>query len=150
MGRFTVAISFVVALFVCGCSSDEENSTDIAQTEAHCEAVASNWLALVDSGQHEESWDRAAEPIKQEITKDLVLCEDCGCVVAPADQIRWVAKKLGPLAFSNTSVWVFNLQAKSLSDRIQTLTPKKESEIQRSDRLKVLCPKCRRKVVLKS
>ncbi|MFH1848221.1 MAG: 4Fe-4S dicluster domain-containing protein [Candidatus Omnitrophota bacterium] len=88
--------------------------------------------------------------LRQDIEKELVLCEDCGCIVGPADQIRWVAKKLGPLAFSNTSVWVFNMRGKSLTDAVPEAPSKEESELQRSDRMKVLCPKCRRKVVVKS
>lgn len=88
---------------------------------------------------------------KQEITKELVLCEDCGCTIAPRDQILWVAKKLGPLAFSNTSIMVFNLKNKNLIVDIEkTPAVKKETTIERSDRLKVLCPKCRRQVVLAS
>jgi hydrogenase-4 component H len=87
----------------------------------------------------------------QEIKKDLVLCEDCGCVIAPRDQILWVAKKLGPLAFSNTSIMVFSLKNKNLVLDIENIPPSKEEvTAQRSDRLRVLCPKCRRRVVLAS
>ena len=91
------------------------------------------------------------EDFKQEITKELVLCEDCGCIIAPRDQILWVAKKLGPLAFSNTSVMVFDLKNKSLVvDTEKTPTSKEDTSVERSGRLKVLCPKCRRKVILAS
>lgn len=91
------------------------------------------------------------DSLKQEITKDLVACEGCGCIIAPSDQILWVAKKLGPLAFSNTSIVVFNLKDKNLVVDIENTPSSKETEsLERSDRLKVLCPKCRRKVVLAS
>lgn len=83
------------------------------------------------------------------VEKELVLCECCGEVIAPKDQITWVAKRLGPLTFSNASLMLFYLKQMSLSnsDPMPTL---KESPLYRADRIRILCPKCRRAAILKS
>jgi len=89
------------------------------------------------------------QEVKEEIEKDLVLCQDCGEIIAPYEQIIWVAKKLGPLAFSNPSLMLLQLQNKKLSSAEKESKSEKE-EFLRADRIKVLCPRCRRKAVIKS
>jgi hydrogenase-4 component H len=89
------------------------------------------------------------EDLKQVIEKELVLCECCGEPIAPHDQILWVAKRLGPLTFSNASLMLFYLRNLDLALR-EEATPQKEAELQRADRVKLLCPKCRREAVIKS
>lgn len=100
----------------------------------------------------------------QEIEKELLLCESCGEIIAPRDQISWVAQKLGPLTFSNASLmlcYLRNFPAVAGSRPIlnagrenlalgEILPSKEEAEFLRSDRIKVLCPRCRREAVLKS
>jgi len=87
--------------------------------------------------------------LNQEIEKELVMCECCGEVIVPKDQILWVAKKLGPLAYTNATVMHFYLQNLNLSLQ-EKLLLKNEQEVLRSDRIAILCPRCRRKVVIKS
>ncbi|OGX14757.1 MAG: hypothetical protein A2166_05580 [Omnitrophica WOR_2 bacterium RBG_13_41_10] len=89
------------------------------------------------------------EDLKQEIKKELLLCECCQEVIAPYDQILWVAKKLGPLCFSNTSLMVSYLKELTLTLE-EKPSPKEKCEFMRSDRIKILCPRCRREAVLKS
>ncbi|MFH1655652.1 MAG: 4Fe-4S dicluster domain-containing protein [Candidatus Omnitrophota bacterium] len=83
------------------------------------------------------------------VDKELVLCECCNEIIAPKDQIVWVAKRLGPLTFSNASLMLFYLKEMSLSnsDKMPAL---KEHSLNRADRIRVLCPKCRREAILKS
>jgi formate hydrogenlyase subunit 6/NADH:ubiquinone oxidoreductase subunit I len=96
---------------------------------------------------------------KQEIEKELVLCEICKAVIAPYEQMLWAAKKLGTLIYSNTSLIVAYLKKLNLSpaknDGVNHLinekpSPIEEREFIRSDRFKILCPECRREAVLKS
>jgi hypothetical protein len=61
----------------------------------------------------------------------------------------WVAKKLGPLCFSNGSLMLFYLRNLDLAAKDKSL-PKKETEFIRADRIKILCPRCRREAALKS
>ena len=89
------------------------------------------------------------EELRQEIEKELVLCNKCGEIIAPRDQILWVAKKLGPLTFSNASLMLFYLTNLDLALKEKVL-PKKNLEFLRSDRIKILCPRCKREAVLKS
>ena len=83
------------------------------------------------------------------VDKELVLCECCQEIIAPKDQITWVAKKLGPLTFSNASLMLFYLKELTLS-KSEKLPSLKEHSLYRADRIRVLCPKCRREAILKS
>jgi len=89
------------------------------------------------------------EALKQEIEKELVLCECCGEPIVPSDQFTWVTKRLGPLVFSNSSLLFFYLKTLSLALK-EGFSPKEEGEFLRPDRLKILCPRCRREAVIKS
>jgi len=85
--------------------------------------------------------------LRQRIEKEFAVCDCCGEKIAPYDQILWVAKRLGPLCFSNASLMLFYLRNLDLALKEEPL-PKEE--FTRSDRIKVLCPRCRREAVLKS
>lgn len=89
------------------------------------------------------------EDLKDTIEKELVLCDGCNEIIAPYDQILWVAKKLGPLSFSNASLMLFYLRNSNLALKEKVL-PKEDLEFLRSDRIKILCPRCKREAVLKS
>ncbi|MDP2940339.1 MAG: 4Fe-4S dicluster domain-containing protein [Candidatus Omnitrophota bacterium] len=88
------------------------------------------------------------DELAETIEKELVLCAGCLEIIAPADQIKWVAKKLGPLTFSNASLMLYYLAEKGLSYINSFLS--KETSASRKDRIKLLCPKCRRLAVIKS
>lgn len=88
--------------------------------------------------------------LKDQIEKELILCDGCGELIAPYDQILWVARKLGPLTFSNTSLMLFYLRKLTLALKEKPSTIKEEPKFIRSDRIKILCPRCRREAVLKS
>jgi hydrogenase-4 component H len=89
------------------------------------------------------------EDLKQIIEKEFFKCACCGENIAPRDQILWVAKRLGPLTFTNASLMLFYLRSLKLAPEEKTL-PKEEWEFLRSDRIKILCPRCRREAVIKS
>ncbi|MFC1804468.1 4Fe-4S binding protein [Candidatus Omnitrophota bacterium] len=88
------------------------------------------------------------EELKQSVEKKLLLCECCGEVIAPYEQIIWVAKRLGPLSFSNPSLMIAYLKDLELAKK--EASPSKETKKARSDRIKILCPRCRREAALKS
>jgi hydrogenase-4 component H len=90
-------------------------------------------LAVFDRSQAVES-----------VEKELVLCEGCGCVVGAKDHLAWVAKKLGPLAYSSPTAYLSALKELKLA----YLDVKKQENLTRQDRIKVLCPKCRREITL--
>lgn len=80
------------------------------------------------------------------IEKELVLCEDCGEVIAPKAQILWLIKKIGPLSSSNFTL-IYTSQkelqlAEDLSSQVTTFPS------HRADLYRVLCPKCRHQVLV--
>ena len=117
-----------------------------------------------------QEYDLATTDRKQlieEIEKELVLCEACGTIIGPSEQINWVAEKLGSLAYANPTLILFSLQKRSLAELMESIPKDKPIlrraplEIlpyplrsvpltERADRIKILCPKCRRETVLKS
>lgn len=92
--------------------------------------------------------------LKQVIEKEIAVCNCCQEIIAPFDQILWVAKKLGSLCFSNMSAILVYLKEISLALSIESgkekALSKQESEFGRSDRMNVLCPRCRRHAAIKS
>lgn len=82
------------------------------------------------------------EDFEETVEKELLLCEICGGVLAPVDQIRWLVRRLGPLAFTNPTIML--VAGRDLQIVEEGVRPEGE-EILRSDRLMIQCPKCRRK-----
>lgn len=113
-----------------------------------CQANCLTEKGIILSQEFDLATTEKREDLKQEIEKKLVLCEGCGEVIAPYEQILWVAKQLGPLSFSNASLMLFYL--KTLNLALKEKAPPKEEEFLRSDRIRILCPRCRREAVLKS
>jgi len=114
-----------------------------------CQANCPTEKGIILSSEFDLATIGKREDLKQEIKKELVLCECCGEVIAPYDQILWVAKRLGPLSFSNASLMLFYLRNLTLALE-EKPSPKDEREFLRSDRIKILCPRCRREAVIKS
>ncbi len=77
--------------------------------------------------------------------KELALCEVCGDVITAKAHLEWIAKKLGPAAFSNPTLFVSSLKGMGFAEDV--LQAAKEYVL-RSDRIKVLCAKCGRKITL--
>ena len=78
--------------------------------------------------------------------KELTLCEVCGAVVTTRAHLNWLAKRLGPLAFSNPTLFVASLKNMGFSEGV--LETVKDALFKRSDRIKVLCSKCRRSTTI--
>jgi hydrogenase-4 component H len=114
-----------------------------------CQANCPTEKGIMLSNEFDISTTEKREDLKQGIEKELVVCSCCGENIACRDQILWVARRLGPLTFSNASLMLFYLKNLDLAAK-DNLEPRKEEEFLRSDRIKVLCPKCRREAVVKS
>lgn len=83
----------------------------------------------------------SAEEFEERVEKELVLCEVCGGNLAPTDQLRWLVRRLGPLAFTNPTLMLMAGRDLSLVEK-----PVKSvgDGVQRADRMRIQCPKCRR------
>lgn len=80
----------------------------------------------------------------ENIEKELVICDLCGAIVTAKDHLRWLAKRLGTLAYGNPTLLLV-----SQHELIPVESGVKGEELRRPDILKVLCPKCRHEVMLK-
>lgn len=83
--------------------------------------------------------DRGAA--REHVEKELVLCEVCGDVIATRDHLLWIARRVGPAAYTNPTVMLTMLDALS---PCPGSAPGKGGAMRRADRLRVLCPRCRR------
>jgi len=77
--------------------------------------------------------------------KELARCEVCGDCIAAKAHLEWVARKLGPLAFSNPTLFISSLKDLGFAD--ETVRAARDYVL-RSDRIKVLCSKCRRSATI--
>ncbi|MGI9335451.1 MAG: 4Fe-4S dicluster domain-containing protein [Gammaproteobacteria bacterium] len=81
------------------------------------------------------------EDFEDRVEKELVLCEVCGEVIAPLDQLRRLASELGPLAFANPTLMMVAGRDVGI---VEPGVTSDDGALLRSDRLAVQCPKCRR------
>lgn len=82
------------------------------------------------------------EDFEERVTKTLALCGVCGEVIAPVDQLRWLADRLGPIAFANPTL--LGIVGRDLG--LGTGGPVGDrDDVTRGDRLAMQCPRCRRK-----
>ena len=82
---------------------------------------------------------------------DLVQCEKCNTIIGTRKHLLWLVKKLGPLAYGNfplilTAQKELNVaEAPSHPEKAPSETPGTTS---RSDMFRILCPKCRHRVMI--
>jgi len=77
--------------------------------------------------------------------KELALCEICGGIITTRAHLDWLAKRLGPLAFSNTNLFLSSLKDLGFVDEVSQIA---KEDLVRSDRIKIICAKCRRRVTI--
>jgi hydrogenase-4 component H len=82
---------------------------------------------------------------EENIEKELLLCEVCGSVIGCKDHIIWLAQELGELAYSNPTLYMTRLKQLGISDEEVKSAVNISS---RSDRMKIVCARCRRKTTL--
>ena len=78
--------------------------------------------------------------------KELALCEVCGDIITAKAHLEWLVKKLGPLAFSNPTLFVSSLKSMGFSEDV--LQAAGDASITRADRIKILCAKCKRRMTI--
>jgi hydrogenase-4 component H len=93
-------------------------------------------------------WDLAffdRKEATESIDKELQLCECCGEVIACKDHLKWIAEKLGELTFSSPTLYLSRLRSLGIVDDNIVSAMK---DYGRSDRVKILCSRCRRESTL--
>jgi hydrogenase-4 component H len=78
--------------------------------------------------------------------KELLLCECCGEVLAPVDQLRWLVRRLGPLAYANPTLMLVSQKELAVVD--EGVRPAEPEHAGRGGRVSLECPHCRRKTAL--
>ncbi len=111
------------------------------QCEAACIAnkegikLSNDWeLSFFDRKQAQET-----------IEKDLQLCEICGKPIACKDHLKWISQRLGELTYSNPTLYLSRLKKLGIIDENIVSAMKDRG---RSDRVKILCARCRRETTL--
>ncbi|MDD5496277.1 MAG: 4Fe-4S dicluster domain-containing protein [Candidatus Omnitrophica bacterium] len=131
-----------------------------------CSALCTTKEDMPPGIRHTTKFDLAGfdrkEMVSETDDKELALCEVCGDVVTARAHLEWLAKKLGPLAFSNPSLFISSLKNLGFSEDVfqavkDNLLARRQEPgagrepaggLIRSDRIKVLCSKCRRSVTI--
>lgn len=97
------------------------------------------------SGDWELSFfDREKESFET-IEKELQLCEICGSVIACKDHLKWIAERIGELSYSNPTLYQSRLKSLGVIDENIVSAVRDHG---RSDRIKILCARCRRETTL--
>lgn len=119
--------------------------TDTCIFCGQCEAACiSNHEGIKSSNDWELSFFERAKAYET-IEKELQLCEICAAPVACKDHLKWIAEKIGELAYSNPSLYLSRLDSLGVID--PNLLPFLK-DFGRSDRVKILCAPCRRETTL--
>lgn len=82
--------------------------------------------------------------LQAKIEKELLICEDCGEVIAPRQQVLWAARRIGPLASGNYTMLLAMQQELGLPSA-DTTTDQPRG---RHDLYRILCPHCRRQALV--
>jgi hydrogenase-4 component H len=93
-------------------------------------------------------WDLAffdRKEAQETIEKELQLCEICGQPIACKDHLKWIAEKVGELAYSNPTLYFSRLRSLGIIDENLISASR---DYGRSDRVKILCARCRRETTL--
>lgn len=80
--------------------------------------------------------------VTETMEKALVHCESCGETIACRDQLLWLADRLGPYAYALPTL----ILVKELGG--QNVPAASRDTMRREDLYKILCPHCRRQVVI--
>jgi hydrogenase-4 component H len=77
------------------------------------------------------------------VEKNLAICEACGAMIACEDHLNFVKERLGAKAYANPNLLLMTQQ------RFTELIPASVKErLRREDYFKLVCPKCRHKIVI--
>ncbi|MFA6078569.1 MAG: 4Fe-4S dicluster domain-containing protein [Candidatus Omnitrophota bacterium] len=114
-----------------------------------CSALCTTREDLPPGIQHTNEFDLAGfnreEMVSMTDEKELALCEICGEVITAKAHLNWIVKRLGPLSFSNPTLFISSLKSMGFSDEVFQVA---KENLLRSDRVKVLCAECRRKATI--
>jgi hydrogenase-4 component H len=120
--------------------------TDVCIFCGQCEAACiADHEGIKLSNDWELSFFDRKEESYETIDKELQLCEICGSPIACKDHLKWISEKIGELAYSNPTLYLSRLKSLGIVDENIVSAMKDKG---RSDRVKILCARCRRETTL--
>jgi len=125
-----VLVHFTDTCIFCGCCED---------------ACIADHQGIKLSTQWELSFFDREKESYETIEKELQVCEICGEVIGCKDHLNWIAEKLGELTYSSPTLYQSHLKRLGVVDDNLLESVK---DFGRSDRLKILCARCRRETTL--
>jgi formate hydrogenlyase subunit 6/NADH:ubiquinone oxidoreductase subunit I len=79
------------------------------------------------------------------IEKTLQCCERCGAVIACKDHLSWIVDRVGEMAYSSPTLYLSRLKELGLVSNNLVVPADGKG---RSERVKILCARCRRQTTL--
>ena len=119
--------------------------TDICIFCGECEAAC---IAGHEGIKQTSDWELSFFDRKEAfeaIEKELQLCEICGAPIACKDHLKWISEKIGELTYSSPTLYLSRLKSLGIIDENIVSALKDKG---RSDRVKILCARCRRETTL--
>lgn len=93
-----------------------------------------------------DKWDLATMDKESTIEThefELQLCEKCGALIGAKKHLIWLYEKLGPLAYTSPSLLIAKSGQLATIPQQPQQQPQPGKEVQTSDFMKILCPKCK-------
>ncbi len=112
-------------------------------TCGQCQANCPTKKGILNGREYDLTTTVRADLQQRKVEKELIVCEACNEIVGPREQILWVARRLGPLAYANPT-----LMLTALRDMGAVPEPRTDIEkgLRRGDKVRILCPRCRQEV----
>jgi len=80
---------------------------------------------------------------------ELQVCEKCGEIIGTKKHLIWLYEKLGPMAYTNPSLLLANQACLTTKPQVPEKSPETKekllpsNDVQPSDFMRILCPKCK-------
>ncbi len=79
----------------------------------------------------------------ESIDHELVICDICHSIITTKNHLTWLVRRLGTLGYGNPNLLIISQQ-----ELIPVETGENADQLRRPDMMKLLCPKCRHKIVI--
>jgi formate hydrogenlyase subunit 6/NADH:ubiquinone oxidoreductase subunit I len=98
-----------------------------------------------------DQWDLATMDRQSTVEHhdfDLQMCEKCGEIIGTKKHLIWLYEKLGPMAYTNPSLLLANQGVLTTKPQVPEKNPETNQkssyqDVQPSDFMRILCPKCK-------
>ena len=87
--------------------------------------------------------DLNAPHMFESVEKEILICEMCGAVIGCSDHLHWIKERLGAKAYAHP-----NLLLQTQKEFFDLKPSKPKARVRREDQIKLMCAKCRYKVVV--